>query len=240
MPGELGLVGRAPNDALCLVDVGSRGGLRGTWEPYLDRLHPVLFEVDAREAARLREVYPKATVISAALSDCEGEKPLHITRNLNCVSLLPPNAGLLAQYPDLLPHFEVMGVVNTVCTSYQALHGKGMVPVPDAVKIDTQGHEFEVLLGFGDLLHDCLGVELEAQFYPLYQGQKLLHDLVAFLAAFGLVLRKITPVPALRFDGDIVEVDAFFTKGHLARGAMPAERRWKLDLLTQAWELPGA
>ena len=229
----------APDVGLCLVDVGSRGGLRGAWEPYLDRLRPVLFEVDAREAARLREVYPNATVVSAALSDRVGERKLHITRNLNCVSLLEPNIELLAKYPDLLPHFDVMGTVNTACTTYQALYGKGIVPVPDAVKIDTQGHEFEVLLGFGDLLHDCLGVELEAQFYPLYQGQKLLHDLVALLASFGLVLRKITPVPAMRFDGDIVEVDAFFTKGYLARAAMPAGQRWKLDLLAKAWELPG-
>jgi FkbM family methyltransferase len=202
-------------------------------------LRPVLFEVDAREAARLREVYPNATVISAALSDRVGERKLYITRNLNCVSLLEPNFSLLAQYPDLLPHFEVMGALNTACTTYQELHAKGLVPIPDVIKIDTQGHEFEVLSGFGDLLQHCLGVELEAQFYPLYQGQKLLHDLIAFLASFGLVLRKIAPVPAIRFDGDIVEVDAFFTKGHLERGAMPAAQRWKLDLLAKAWELPG-
>ena len=226
------------SDYLRLVDVGSRGGLRGTWEPHLDRVYPVLFEVDGREAARLRAAYPKATVIGAALSDRVGERKLYVTRNLNCVSLLEPNFTLLAKYPDLLPHFEVMGVVNTGCATYQDLYGKGMVPLPDAIKIDTQGHEFEVLSGFGDLLQHCLGIELEAQFYPLYQGQKLLHDIAALLDAFGLVLRKILPVPAQRFDGDIVEVDAFFTKGYLDRHATPAGQRWKLDLLSKAWELP--
>ena len=63
-------------------------------------------------------------------------------------------------------------------------------PAPDAIKIDVQGFEFQVLQGFGSLLQHCLGIELEAHFYPIYRGQKLLHDIVSMLSDYGLVLRK--------------------------------------------------
>lgn len=77
-----------------------------------------------------------------------------------------------------------------------------------------------MLQGFGELLQTCLGIELETHVYPIYQGQKLLHHLIAFLSDYGFVLRKLTPLlnmgapdrPVLSLDGDFVEFDAWFTK----------------------------
>ena len=65
-------------DLLRLVDIGSRGGLHGVWIPHLERIHPMLFEIDQREVARLRDHYPSATVIDLALSNTVGEKKLFI------------------------------------------------------------------------------------------------------------------------------------------------------------------
>jgi hypothetical protein len=41
-----------------------------------------------------------------------------------------------------------------------------------------------------------------------------------------------------QFDGDLVEVNAFFTKSrYQLRSLSPLQRR-KIDLLTKVWELP--
>ena len=91
------------------------------------------------------------------------------------------------------------------------------MPAPDAVKIDVQGYEHEVLQGFGGLLQGCLGIELETHVYPVYQDQKLLGDLIALLEPYGFVLRRLSPVPS--FDGDVVELDAWFTQEHRSLAA---------------------
>jgi hypothetical protein len=116
------------------------------------------------------------------------------------------------------------------------LYHQGTVPAPDAIKIDAQGFEHQILLGFGSLLQDCLGIELEAHFYPLYRGQKLLHDIISLMSDHGLVLRTLQHVA--QFDGDLVEVNAFFTKSRFAVRSLTPDQRRKFSLLTKVWELP--
>ena len=68
------------------------------------------------------------------------------------------------------------------------------------------------------------------------RGQRLLHDIVSLLNDHGLVLRTLQPVP--HFDGDLVEVNAFFTKSRFAVRALNQDQRRKFALLTKVWELP--
>ena len=57
---------------------------------------------------------------------------------------------------------------------------------PDFLSIDTQGSEYEILLGARDTLKsDVLAVCLEAEFHPLYKGQKLFGDLLTLLSEQG-------------------------------------------------------
>ena len=133
-------------------------------------------------------------------------------------------------------HFEVVDRCNVECTRYDLLFSEGRVPKPDAIKIDSQGYEYEILQGFGGLLQGCLGIELEAHFYKLYREQKLLHKLIELLDSYDLVLRRLNPVP--HFGGDLVEVDAYFTKRRQSVMNLSAIQRSKFDLLTDIWELP--
>ena len=227
---------RAPDDRLVLVDVGSAGGVQAKWLPHAEWLQPVLFEPNPQSAKRLREKQPGCQVIEAGLSNADERRALQLTKNPFCVSVLPPNQALLAHYPNMQPHFEVKGQLEVSCTRYDTLHRAGTVPKPEAIKIDVQGFEYEVLQGFGDLLDNCLGIEMETHFYPLYKGQKLLHDLVDLLEPHGLVLRRLYHVP--HFRGDMVEVDAFFTRRRSQFSSLSASQRWKMTLIEQVWELP--
>jgi FkbM family methyltransferase len=228
----------AVDELLCFVDVGSRGGLQAKWHPHADAIRAIMFEPDPEEAARLRDqIGPNSRhmVFDHGLSNLVGRQKLYVTVNSLDSSLLPPNAEFLANY-EIRPHFELERQAEVDCTRYDVLYYEGKVPSPDAIKIDVQGFEFQVLEGFGSLLQHCLGIELEAHFYPLYREQKLLHEIIGMLRDYGLMLRTLQLVG--QFDGDLVEVNAFFTKSrHAVRSLSPPQRR-KFDLLTKVWELP--
>jgi FkbM family methyltransferase len=224
-------------DKLRFVDVGSRGGLQAKWHPHMDEICVIMFEPDAAEAVRVRNDIGQrfdCVVIDSALYHTVGRRKLYITENATCISLREPNHELLRWY-DIQPHLKLVGEDEVACARYDTLYYQGRVPTPDALKIDVQGCEHEVLLGFGGLLQTCLGIELETQFYPVYRGQKLLHDIIAYLGDFGFVLRALEPVP--HFDGDYVEANAFFTKARAAVRAYDATQRRKFDLLTKVWGL---
>lgn len=224
-------------ERLRLVDVGGAGGLQVKWALHADRIAPVLFEPNPAEAAGLRETIgrmPGGRVLEYGLAHVEGRRTLHITEHPGCTSLLRPNDEFLRRYA-IAPSFRIRQTEEVECVRYDRLHAQGDAPAPDVIKIDVQGFEYKVLLGFGSLLETCLGIELESHFYPIYRDQKLLHDLVGLLENFGLVLRKLEPVP--HFDGDLVEVDAFFTRSRPSMQALGASERRKFDLMCRVWEL---
>jgi FkbM family methyltransferase len=226
----------AASTRLCLIDVGAMGGMQAMWRPHLDSIHPILFEPNPEEAAKLRTQHGYATVVEAALSNIVGRRNLVITKNPTCISLRSPNQEFLSNY-EIHPHLQVIGTHEIDCTRYDVLYQKGVVPLPDVIKLDVQGCEYEALLGFGALLQDCLGIELESHFYPLYRGQRLMHDIVALLSDHGFVLRKLDQDKIGNFDGDLVEVDAFFTKPRSVVRSYGEIQRRKFDLLTEVWHL---
>ncbi|MGO9990997.1 MAG: FkbM family methyltransferase [Steroidobacteraceae bacterium] len=213
---------------LRLVDVGSSGGLQEKWLPHLGKLQPVLFDVNADEARKLRAKYPNSIVVEEGLSDQDGPQRLFITVNHKCISLLEPNFEVLEPYATAHA-FKLRATSEVICSRYLTLHNKGIVPQPDFIKIDVQGWEYQVLVGFGELLQDCLSIELESHFYPIYKGQRLLHDIIGLLAGFGFVLRRLDTSP--NFAGDMIEVDAFFTKSRVALQRAPPIQQAKYALI---------
>ena len=225
-------------DRLVVVDVGASGGLQGCWWPYEDRIRPVLFEPNPDEAAKVRESLahiPGSLVVEHGLSSRPGPQTLHIGRHWGCTSLLEADQALLTGY-GIAPCYDEIGQATVECERYDTLYRAGSVPAPDAIKIDVEGHEYEVLLGFGALLENCLGLMVEAWIYPVYRRTRLLGDIVAHLQQFGLVLRRFTPIEA--FDGDLFVGDAVFTLPRLAVERLDQSRREKFAIMSAAWELP--
>jgi FkbM family methyltransferase len=227
----------ADEERITLIDVGAQAGLQLKWMLKADRITPVLFEPLPAEAEALRRTIgriPGGQVVEQALADTTGSRTLYVTADSSCSSLHEPNHELLRGY-TVAPLFETIRQMPVACTRYDDLFQRHLVPRPDVIKIDVQGFEYEVLQGFGELLQSCIGVELEAHFYPIYKGQKLIGEIVDLLAGRGFVLREIRPVH--HFDGDLAEVEAFFTKRRDDVRRFPAAQLKKFTLLTEVWGL---
>ena len=146
-------------------------------------VRPVLFEPNPPSCCSSAEAVggmPGALVIEKGLFNRCGKRPLYVTWQAGCSSLLEPNAEVLKRY-RVAPAFEIRQVVEVECARYDELHAAGVVPPPDVIKIDVQGVEYQVLEGFGDLLKHVLAVTLEAHFYQLYRGQRCIGDVVSYL-----------------------------------------------------------
>jgi FkbM family methyltransferase len=216
---------------IVVVDVGAAGGLEAKWRQLLPQLEWVLIEPDPEAATSLRAKlrnYPSATVIEAGLAGRDGIRTLNVTRFPECSSLLEPDFAELQRYA-VAPCSDVMRKIPVECRRYDTIDG---ARAPDLVKIDVQGAEYEVLEGFGAYLDTVLAIELESHFYPIYEGQRLLADLISLLSGHGLRMRRLAPQH--NFDRDLVEVNAFFSR----ETELSPVQQDKLDLLHRMLDMP--
>ena len=165
---------------LFVIDVGASGGIGWEWQPFGDRLRAVGFEPLVAEAQRLQRLAEGSKVrYEAAFVTCRdfdalfppeirhdrvksrtndafvrvsAVRALELMR-MNYVEQVF-NAGAPAQYADR----------RIVLDDYIAPDERESV---DFIKIDTDGHDFPVLLGADELLRDggVLGFSVEAQFH---------------------------------------------------------------------------
>ena len=81
------------------------------------------------------------------------------------------------------------------------------------LKIDTQGYEDEVLRGATETLARVVGVQLELSLVPLYDGQKLMPELMEQVMRRGFQLWGISPTFADPQTGRMLQIDATFFRG---------------------------
>ena len=222
------------------VDVGALGGVDKRLTSYQSRIWPILFEANPEQGESIRSglaCFPHSTLIPCGLGHLDGVSKLTVTRNPTCSSFLKPKHSFLKNY-GISYHFKEEKEVDVTLCRYDTLHKSGQVPTPDAIKIDVQGFEYQVLLGFGNTLHDCLAIRLESHFYSIYENEKSFSDVISLLAEFGFVLRKIDSDKMGNFAGDLVEFDAYFTKTRQNIKASNVKVKDKYDIITALWDLP--
>lgn len=224
---------------LIAVDVGARYGLHYAFYQYRNVIQPIMFEPDPEGLAPLatdlaNSGITNAVILPHALFNRNEVRKLHITSEPGCSSLLMPDRTVCARWP-IGRLFKIERVIDVECSTYFALHMQGIAPQPDLIKVDVQGAEYEVLEGFGNLLRDCLAIELEAQTYPLYEGQKLLSELTTFLAAFDLYLTRM--MPARNFGKDLVEFECWFRKSPAWLSMQRQHIRDKFRIIKMMWEI---
>lgn len=146
-------------------------------------------------------------LIRTALGDTAGTATAHVSRRMDSSSLLPIGELQSAIFPGT----EQIGIEQVPVTRLDDVLPVRHLQRPTLLKIDVQGFELSVLRGAEASLReiDCLYIELS--FLPLYDGQPMAHEVIAWLAKRAMVLSGVHHV-SRDTHGRAVQCDASFTR----------------------------
>jgi FkbM family methyltransferase len=184
---------------LVYVDVGARGGLQGPWATITDeRMRVVAFEPDGDACADLaREGNSKIDIVSKALWSHVGTLPVHIAEVAGTSSVHAPNFPLLRRFQQQHSKPRTTREIRTVeCTTLDlVLEELGCQG--DFLKLDTQGSEYEILVGASQSLSESVfGVVAESWAVEVHKGQRLTGDILTFMSERGFGLFDISVAAA--------------------------------------------
>jgi FkbM family methyltransferase len=167
-----------------VLDIGARGNLHPRWNRIADRVRVTAFEAD--ENAPVERASARGfDIVRCALWKDERDVEFHLTRSAGCSSVYVPNAQFLQRFDDP-GRFDVLERRKVHAKPLSAFELK-----PNFIKLDTQGSELEILEGAGECLDSVIGIEIEVEFAPVYQGQPLFPEVDTFLRSKGFELHDL-------------------------------------------------
>jgi len=189
------LLGRMMID---VVDVGANP-IDGT-APYRRLLDDGLarvvgFEPNLDALAKLNETKgPNETYLPYAVADGRAHK-IRFCLAPGMTSLLEPNAELYRYFHGFPDWGKVISeqIVDTV-----KLDDVSEIIGFDYLKIDIQGGELMVFQNARRLLTQCIIIQTEVEFIPLYRDQPLFSEIELFLRELGFVFHRFWPEPNSR------------------------------------------
>ena len=180
---------RFPIDGIkTMLDVGSFTGIESVM--FTDRLPNVFIHAFEPNPESLLNVLkctkdiPRIKVHALAMSNFNGESTFYVTHeNIGASSLLVP-FGI----PKTGPVSEEIRVnVKTI----ESWAGENKINSIDAIWMDVQGSELNVLIGMGELLKTVKAIYVESATIPYYDGAAHKDDVINYLATFDLELIEV-------------------------------------------------
>lgn len=177
-----------------IVDAGARGGLKKEWLQLRPFLKCIGFEPDPKEFVRLKAESEKEQSLfyrSSALWDSKKEIILHITKQAGFSSVYFPNEKFLKHFGPLNTQgYDLQENIALSAERLDELLSAGERQAIDFIKVDVEGAAYEILKGAEKNLAEdtVVGLRVEAEFNPKYNGQHLFSDVDQFLRNFGYEL----------------------------------------------------
>lgn len=189
-----------------VVDVGAN---RGRWtakaltvfpETRYTLVEPQVEMKDDLEALCRR--HPQVTFVSCGLAASDGALPFTLTGKTSSTFTLTGDEALAGGFEQRM--VPVM-TLDRLCRE----HVGG---VPDLVKIDAEGFEFEILQGAGDLIGKVEVFLLELPFIKARRGALLFRDAVARMGEYGYEVYDFTAFQKRRYDHAIGQGEVVFVR----------------------------
>jgi FkbM family methyltransferase len=189
-------LGREPVHAM---DVGAAGGVAPHWRDYLPVMEVDCFEPDEDEcAARQRDSPPNVRWFPVALAGASGQRPFYVLNRPTGSSLLPPNDPVILEYSGR-SYAGVRRVVELACKSLSDFLVDYERPIPELMKLDTQGTELEILTSLTTKQFEgVVCIETEVEFVELYRDQPTFGQVHAFMRERGFRLLDLRTHRAYR------------------------------------------
>ncbi len=166
-------------DNFFLVDIGVSGGIEQLWRVFADQLSAVGFDLLANECARLNEA-ERSENISYHAYRVTSEVPLQLEEDEKNNKIwsnqpFPRTSACRAQELLNTSGYEMYSgertniVLTEESTSLDRFLLERQIDAVDFIKIDTDGHDYEVIRGAKNTLQEreVLGLFVECQFHGL-------------------------------------------------------------------------
>jgi FkbM family methyltransferase len=142
-----------------------------------------------------------------ALGSKSGQVQLNVSSNKGLSSSIRPfHHRHSANFPNVNTVRQQMVVISTIKEQIESNFSK---QCPHLLKIDSQGFEFDVLIGCDEYLRQIPLIFLEASLRPLYEGECDFLTIHNYLRNEGFTLTNIFAENRDTF-GDILQINALF------------------------------
>ena len=196
-----------------VIDVGAN---RGQYRDFLRQEvgykgHILSFEPipeltdDLKTRARLDGAW---TVQACALGECAGSAIFNIMNNTEFSSFNVPlrdSTSLFDGANEVSRRITVK--VKTLHDIIRNIQSKGIIH-NIYLKLDTQGHDLNVIKGGVDVLHEIKALQTEASMRPIYEGMPRYDEVFRFLEECEFVVSGIFPSNSGHFP-ILIEFDCF-------------------------------
>lgn len=222
---------------IVLADIGARGGQLEELAGLTQHIAYYGFDADRNECTRLMQNgnpgYSTFNMFPYFIGRHTGTEQFYEYTNAGDSSLFPPHARFKEQFGGL----DVRSVHTVESTTLDEAITREHIPVPDIIKLDTQGSELHILEGASQALAHASLVEVEVEFTEIYEGQPLFHDVSKYMYEHGFDLLYLNRVFQNRKNyngearGQVIFGDALFGRRENTLSALTDAARAKYALL---------
>jgi FkbM family methyltransferase len=199
---------------LNVIDVGCSGGIQHViphfsksrrFLPYTVFLDFFGFGPGEDELSRLDSTKTYVKLFNTVVTDKSGFEMLYITRSPECSSLREPDTEIFSKYflGKNKNWLEITDIRQVPAVTLNEVVQKDNIFV-DWLKIDSQGSEYEVLLGSTKALETATVVIVETSTKKVYKDQKVLTDVFDLLARYDFDIAAINYKPRFSIENDII------------------------------------
>lgn len=145
--------------------------------------------------------------VNLALGDVDTTATINVAGNSQSSSLLAMLPRHAAFAPDSAYVDEVEVTVRQLDGIYKDYYRLGEQVY---LKLDVQGYEQNVLKGASLFLQHVVGVQMEMSLVALYEGERLIDEMIRYMDAEGFKLMSIEPGVCDPQSGQMLQADGVF------------------------------
>jgi FkbM family methyltransferase len=163
------------------------------------------FAIITRES----KYYKNWKVYNYALGEKSAELTINVSKNKVSSSILP----LTNEHLNAASESIVIGTQNILVNRLDDVMKNFNINKRNLMlKIDTQGYEYNVLLGAGDYLEKFQIIQIELSLRTMYRGEKNYLQIIEFLSKYNFRLASIEPGFYDEKSGELLQFDGIFCK----------------------------